>query len=79
MNKDDEVKFFAQFAVTLDVSLDSDSIKNITHTWDTLKVEKLSPHVCFSSKEEYLACQEEFGKTAAVVVVVVVVTAVLSY
>ena len=62
INKDDESKFTARFNVTLDISVDAEEVNSATHTWDTLKVEKLFPQVCFSTKEEYLECQEEFGK-----------------
>ncbi|KAL9950314.1 hypothetical protein ACROYT_G042795 [Oculina patagonica] len=60
INKDDESKFTARFNVTLDISVDAEEVNSTTHTWDTLKVEKLFPQVCFSTKEEYLECQEEF-------------------
>ena len=56
------MKFSSQFNVTLDVIVDSDTVKDVTHTWDTLRPDKLAPLVCFSSEEEFLACQEEFGK-----------------
>ena len=62
ITKDDESKFTARFNVTLDISVDAEEVNSTTHTWDTLKVEKLFPQVCFSTKEEYLECQEEFGK-----------------
>lgn len=62
INKDDESKFTSRFTVTLDISVDAEEVNSLpTHTWDTLKVEKLFPQVCFSTKEEYLECQEEFG------------------
>lgn len=41
--------------------MDAEEVKSATHTWDTLKIDKLFPQVCFSTKEEYLECQEEFG------------------
>lgn len=62
INKDDESKFTTRFNVTLDISVDAEEVNSTTHTWDTLKVEKLFPQVCFSTKEEYLECQEEFGE-----------------
>ena len=62
INKDDESKFTSRFHVTLDISVDAEEVNSATHTWDTLKVDKLFPQVCFSTKEEYLECQEEFGK-----------------
>lgn len=60
ISKDDEGKFTARFTVTLDISVDAEEVKSGTHTWDTLKIDKLFPQVCFSTKEEYLECQEEF-------------------
>ena len=62
IGKEDEGKFSVEFAVTLDINIDTDLVKETTHTWDTLKTEKLYPQVCFSTKEEFLECQEEFGK-----------------
>ena len=59
--KDDEVKFTANFNVTLDISVDAEEVNSLTHSWDTLKVDKLFPQVCFSTKDEFLECQEEFG------------------
>ena len=62
INKDDESKFTSRFTVTLDITVDAEEASSLpTHTWDTLKTEKLFPQVCFSTKEEYLECQEEFG------------------
>lgn len=58
--KDDEVKFTANFNVTLDISVDAEEVNSLTHSWDTLKVDKLFPQVCFSTKDEFLECQEEF-------------------
>lgn len=61
ISKDDEGKFTSRFTVTLDITVDAEEVKSATHTWDTLKIDKLFPQVCFSTKEEYLECQEEFG------------------
>ena len=61
ISKDDEGKFTSRFTVTLDITVDAEEVKSATHTWDTLKINKLFPQVCFSTKEEYLECQEEFG------------------
>lgn len=58
--KEDEGKFTANFSVTLDISVDAEEVNSVTHTWDTLKVDKLFPQLCFSTNEEYLECQEEF-------------------
>ena len=56
------MKFTSRFNVTVDISVDAEEVSNVTHSWDTLKVDKLFPQVCFSTEEEYLECQEEFGK-----------------
>ncbi|KXJ05339.1 Cyclin-G-associated kinase, partial [Exaiptasia diaphana] len=61
VSKESETKFPNRFCVTLDVSIDTDRVSSTTHTWDTLNPERLGPNVCFSSKEEFLECQEEFG------------------
>ena len=61
ISKDDDGKFTSRFTVTLDITVDAEEVKSATHTWDTLKIDKLFPQVCFSTKEEYLECQEEFG------------------
>ncbi|XP_031568083.1 cyclin-G-associated kinase-like [Actinia tenebrosa] len=60
INKDDESKFPSRFTVTLDVSIDTDRVSHTTHTWDTLNPSRLTPGICFSSREEFLECQEEF-------------------
>ncbi|XP_020897686.1 cyclin-G-associated kinase, partial [Exaiptasia diaphana] len=60
VSKESETKFPNRFCVTLDVSIDTDRVSSTTHTWDTLNPERLGPNVCFSSKEEFLECQEEF-------------------
>lgn len=69
IGKEDEVKFPVRFAVSLDISVDTDLVKETTHTWDTLKPDKLHPQVCFSTKEEFLECQEEFGKISVMIAI----------
>ncbi|XP_032241526.2 cyclin-G-associated kinase isoform X2 [Nematostella vectensis] len=58
--KEDVVKFSSRFAMTLDVTIDTDQAATTTHTWDTLNPARNTPTVCFTSKEEFLECQEEF-------------------
>ena len=33
-----------------------------TEPWEKMNVDKLSPVVCFTSKNDYWNCREEFGK-----------------
>ena len=56
-------KYPANFMVGLSMKV-TDEVPDHTYTepWDKMRVEKLSPHVCFSTKEEYWECHEEFGK-----------------
>ncbi|KAK3755297.1 hypothetical protein QZH41_014605 [Actinostola sp. cb2023] len=60
VSKEDEAKFPGRFCLTLDVSIDTDRVSSTTHTWDTLHPDRLGPGVCFSSKDEFVECQEEF-------------------
>ena len=59
----DEQKYPSTFAVALDIVLgaESPSLQNYTEPWDKLSLDKLSPQLCFASKEEYWECREEFG------------------
>eukprot|EP00794_Sanderia_malayensis_P008283 gene8283-9167_t len=60
----DEQKYGANFSVSLDFAFGSETSSNIssyTEPWEKMNVEKLSPSVCFASKEEYRDCREEFG------------------
>lgn len=55
-------KYPPNFGLTLNMKFTEEtSDSGHTAPWEKMHVEKLSPYVCFSSKEEYWKLHEEFG------------------
>lgn len=58
----DADRYPANFGVCLNLKFTDETPEKITTMpWEKMHVEKLSPYVCFSSREEYWLIHEEFG------------------
>lgn len=56
-------KYPSNFGVCLNVKFTEETPEKMcTMPWEKMHVEKLSPYVCFSSREEYWLIHEEYGK-----------------
>ena len=54
-------KFAENFSFTLDIAVDSSKSNDVTHAWESGENEKATRQLLFTSSEEYLQCQEDFG------------------
>ena len=54
-------KFAENFNLTMDVTVDKNHCSDITYAWDSGPNEKATRQLLFTTSEEYLQCQEDFG------------------
>lgn len=54
-------KFAENFNLTMDVIVDKNHCNDITNPWDSGPNEKATRQLLFTTSEEYLQCQEDFG------------------
>ena len=54
-------KFAENFNLTLDVAVDENHSNDVINIWDSGPNEKATRQLLFTTSEEYLQCQEDFG------------------
>ena len=57
-------KFAENFNLTLDITVDESHCNDVINTWDSGANEKATRQLLFTTSEEYLQCQEDFGMFA---------------
>ena len=54
-------RFAENFNVSLDIEVDEGHVNDVTCSWEAVQNQKPARQLLFTTSEEYLQCQEDFG------------------